>query len=65
MAVRELFCQLRAVHAIQTYRVMRAAVPFDIPDPAPLAGGRPDGPAMPSVPLPLPLPVAAPAAPGA
>eukprot|EP00971_Amphidinium_carterae_P164259 3256440-Amphidinium_carterae.1 len=61
MALRELYCQLRAAHAIQTYRVMRAAVPFDVPDPAPIAGGRPPGPS--ALPLPQPVPVAAAAAP--
>eukprot|EP00971_Amphidinium_carterae_P338821 6476341-Amphidinium_carterae.1 len=63
MALRELYCQLRAVHAIQTYRVMRAAVPFDVPDPAPVTGGRPPGPS--ALPLQQLLPVAAAAAPAA
>eukprot|EP00971_Amphidinium_carterae_P258552 5131682-Amphidinium_carterae.1 len=63
MAVRDLFCQLRAVHALQTYRVMRAAVPYDIPDPATTGCGRCGGPPEPL--LPPPLPAAASAAPGA
>eukprot|EP00971_Amphidinium_carterae_P326891 6457958-Amphidinium_carterae.1 len=63
MALRDHYCQLRAAHAIQTYRVMRAAVPFDVPDPAPLHGGRPPGPGALPLPLPQPLPVAATAAP--
>eukprot|EP00971_Amphidinium_carterae_P282998 5617966-Amphidinium_carterae.1 len=33
VAVREMFCQLRAVHAVHNYRVLRAAVPADVPDP--------------------------------
>eukprot|EP00971_Amphidinium_carterae_P036805 723691-Amphidinium_carterae.1 len=42
---------------------MRAAVPFDVPDPALLTGGRPPG--MPALPWSQPVPVAAAAAPTA